>query len=224
MNASLISLYEKLAKESRQDFLQNNIIPDANWGKRIKGITLQIDLGEDVRDRIESIEKKLSALEPGNLLFLPRQYQHISFRQVVFWNDTYKDGYDATWQQIEKEFLEKFLALDKHFLSFLIIFNRIIPMTSAIIYCAYDEANEMNILREKIYSLLPFPKETTKKNTFIHTTIARFKHTLNNPARVYDYLKQQAAPIHMRPTAIILRREHIYPSIDNTKLARIDLV
>ncbi len=224
MNASLISLYEKLAAESTQDFLQNNIEPDANWGKHIKGITLQIDLSEDVQDRIEQYEKELNRLEPDSLLFLPGQYHHISFRQVVFWNDSYKDGHDITWQHLAKEFLEKFLRLDKRFTTFPISFDRIIPMTSAIIYCAYDDADQMNKLRNNFHSLLPFPTETTKKNTFIHTTIARFKHKLNNPARVFDYLQQQTAPIQMYPKEIILRREHIFPSIGTTELARIRLV
>lgn len=223
MNLDLDALYDKLEHDNQPRFINNEIEPDNHWGEHIRGITLQIDLSEDAQDAVCQYQNELDALEPNNLLFLPRQYQHISVNQVIFWGGMYKNGHDETWRQISDRFLDKFHSLNNVYSSFTITFYRLIATTGAIIYCAYDENDEMNRLRNQLYSVLPFPPETTKRNTFIHTTVARFKNKLQNPKRVLEYLRKNVRQVIMRPKAILLRRENIYPSINTTELERIEL-
>lgn len=204
-------------------FLTNDIEVDTMWGKPIKGITLQIDLSEEVRDAICKLQDKLCALEPKAFLLTPRPFQHISFNQVVYWGGSYKIGHDQTWASIEKDFLTKFLACNNMFPSFKISFMTIIPMTSAIIWAAVDDHDEMQTLRATLKEKLPFPIETTKENTFIHTTVARYKTKLRDPHRVLKLLEKHQTPFTMEVKKIILRKENLYPSLHTTDLARIRL-
>lgn len=223
MNQRLNSIYDGLTLKYRQKFLANDIEIDPMWDKPIKGVTLQIDLSEEVRDRISMLQNELKLLEPEALLLTPRPYQHISFNQVVFWGGQYKLGHDQAWAAIEDDFLAKFQNLDNKFPSFSISFIELIPMTSAIIWAATDDHDEMQSLRTTMKSALPFPEETDKENTFIHTTVARYRTSLRNPHRVAQILDKYQAPISMTVNEIILRKENIYPSLDSTDFARIKL-
>jgi len=212
-----------MATEHRDKFLANDIESDAMWGKPIKGVTLQIDLSEEVRGAVCNLQEKLSKLEPEALLLTPRPFQHISFNQVVYWGDTYNLGYDETWTAIKKDFLAKFQNLDNGLPSFTISFVKLIPMASAIIWCAVDEHDEMQKLRATFKERLPFPGETTRENTFIHTTVARYKTKLRDPHRVFQLLEKHQMPITMKVKKVILRKENQYPSLYTTELARIRL-
>ncbi len=223
MNHRLNDLYENFSLKNREKILNNDIVLDAMWGKPIKGVTLQIDLSEQMRSTVEHLQEKLSNFEPDALLLTPRPFQHISFNQVVYWGGQYKLGHDQTWTTIEQKFLTKFQKLDNKFTSFTISFLKLIPMTSAIIWSAVDAKDEMQSLREHLKSSLPFPKETTKKNTFIHTTVARYKEKLRDPHRIAKLLEEYQTPITMEVKEIILRKENLYPSLDTTELARIRL-
>lgn len=223
MNQRLIDIYDGFASKHRGKFLANNIESDEMWGKSIKGVTLQIDLSEEVRDAICKLQDKLCSLEPEALLLTPRPFQHISFNQVVFWDDTYTLGHDQAWTAIKKDFLNKFQALDNSLPAFLISFIKLIPMTSAIIWAAVDDHDEMQTLRATLKEKLPFPTETTKDNTFIHTTVARYQTKLRDPHRVFQLLKNYQTPISMEVNEIILRKENLYPSLNTTELARIRL-
>lgn len=193
------------------------------WGKPIKGVTLQIDLSDEIRNAVSDLQDKLSKLEPEALLFTPQPFQHISFNQVVYWGSNYMLGHDGAWASIEQDFLTKFHGLDTILSSFTISFVRLIPMTSAIVWCALDKYDEMQSLRTALKEKLPFPIETTKKNTFIHTTVARYKSNLRDPHRVFQLLENYQTPISMEVNEIILRKENQYPSLNTTELARIRL-
>lgn len=223
MNQRLQDIYEGLTFQHRQKFLDNDIEFDPMWGKPIKGITLQIDLSEKVRDAIGKLQDELAALEPESLLLTPRPIQHISFNQVIYWGGEYNLGHDQTWKGIEEDFLTRFQKLDNKFPSFTISFRKLIPMTSAVIWAAVDNHDEMQILRDTLKTELPFPNETTKENIFIHATVARYKEKLRDPQRVLQLLKKYQAPVDMEVKEIILRKEHIYPSLETTDLARIRL-
>ncbi|MEK7544117.1 MAG: hypothetical protein AAB557_04565 [Patescibacteria group bacterium] len=223
MNQRLQSIYDGFASQNRQKFLDNDIEFDAMWGKPIKGITLQIDLSEKMRSAVGHLQKTLSELEPKALLLTPRPFQHISFNQVVFWGGQYNLGHDQAWEVIEKNFLTAFQKLDNKFPSFTISFINLIPMTSAIIWSAVDQHDEMQRLRTRLKASLPFPKETTKENTFIHTTVTRYMSKLRDPQQVFKLLEEYQAPISMEIKEIILRKENIYPSLGTTELARIRL-
>lgn len=223
MNQRLINIYDGFASKHREKFLTNDIEFDAMWDKPIKGITLQIDLSEEIRKAVSSLQEELSKLEPEALLHTPQPFQHISFNQVVFWGDTYTLGHDGVWASIEQDFLTKFHGLDTIPSSFTISFVRLIPMTSAIVWCALDEYDEMQSLRTTLKKKLPFPTETTKENTFIHTTVARYKSKLRDPHRVFQLLEKHQTPLSMEVNEIILRKENQYPSLDTTELARIRL-
>lgn len=223
MNQRLMNTYDGFASNNRERFLANDIEVDTMWGKSIKGVTLQIDLSEEVRDAVVKLQEDLFKLEPHALLTTPRPFLHISFNQVVYWGSTYTLGHDEAWATIEKDFLAKFRACDDTFSSFQVSFTKIIPMTSAIIWAAVDDHDEMQTLRATLKEKLPFPTETTKKNTFIHTTVARYKTKLRDPHRVFQLLKNYQAPISMEVTEIILRKENLYPSLNTTDLARIRL-
>lgn len=223
MNQRLIDIYDSFASNHRERFLANDIEVDTMWDKSIKGVTLQIDLSEEVRNAICKLQDELCALEPEALLLTPRPFQHISFNQVVFWGDTYSLGHDRAWASIEQDFLTKFHGLDTILSSFTISFVRLIPMTSAIIWAAVDDHDEMQALRATLKEKLPFPIETTKLNTFIHTTVARYKTKLRDPHRVLKLLEKHQTPFTMEVKEIILRRENQYPSLHTTDLARIRL-
>lgn len=223
MNRRLIDVYDEFASKHREKFLANDIEFDDMWGKTIKGITLQIDLSEEVRGAICKLQDELCALDPEAFLPTPRPFQHISFNQVVYWGGQYKLGLDEAWTAIEKDFLTKFHECDNRFPSFTISFIKRIPLTSAIIWCAVDEHDEMQKLRANLKIKLPFPAETTKDNTFIHTTVARYKSKLRDPHRVFQLLENYQTSISMEVKEIILRKENQYPSLHTTDLARIRL-
>lgn len=221
MNQRLINLYEEFTSNHREKFLVNNIESDEMWGQPINGVTLQIDLSEEIQKAVSSLQKELSKLEPDSLLPTSRPFQHISFSQVVYWGGNYKLGHDKTWTAIEDDFLAKFQKLDNRFPSFPISFIKLIPMTSAIIWAAVDDHDEMQTLRATLKEKLPFPVETTKLNTFIHTTVARYKEKLRDPNRVLQLLEEYQIPVTMDIKKIILRKENLYPSLHTTDLARI---
>lgn len=223
MNQRLINIYDGFTLNHREKFLANDIEFDDMWGKPIKGVTLQIDLSEKVRDAIRNLQEELSKLEPEALLFTPRPFQHISFHQVVYWGSNYKLNHEQAWTTIEKDFLTKLRGMDKKFSSFPISFTRLLPMTSAVIWAAADDHDEMQKLRITLKEKLPFPTETTKENTFIHTTVARYQTKLRDPHRVFQLLENYQTPISMEVKEIILRKENTYPSLYSTKLARIRL-
>lgn len=223
MNQRLTGIYDMMVSHHHDKFLANDIEFDAMWGKPIKGITLQIDLSEEVRDAICKLQDKLCALEPEAFLLTPRPFQHISFNQAVYWGGSYALGHDQTWASIEKDFLAKFLACDNMFPSFKISFTTIIPMTSAIIWAAVDDRDEMQEVRAALKTKLPFPDETSRENTFIHTTVARYKTKLRDPHRVLQLLNVYKTPMSMTIREIILRKENQYPSLRARELARIQL-
>lgn len=223
MNNRLQAIYDFLEKDHTGKFLQNDLELDTMWGKSIKGVTLQIDLSEEIRNAVGNLQEDLSKLEPKALLHTPRPFQHISFNQVIFWGDTYTLGHDQAWTAIKKDFLNKFQALDNSLPSFSISFIKLIPITSAIIWAAVDEHDEMQKLRATLKEKLSFPIETTKDNTFIHTTVARYKTKLRDPHRVFQLLENYQTPIAMKVNEIILRKENLYPSLNTTELARIRL-
>jgi len=224
MNTRLDALYNRIESENRDTFLANKIVPDETWGKKISGGTLQIDLTDAVRDQVEIFQQELDVLEPGNLLLLPRPYQHISFNQVVFWGGNYKYGPQQTWDTCKDNFSVEFLKLDKAYSSFPIVFNRLIATSNALIYVAGDGTDELEKLRIAFAKILPFPDETQRFNHIIHTTVARFKNTLNNPRKVWEYVANKHVSCVMEVKSIVLREEHVYPSIDTTELARIQLL
>jgi len=223
MNQRLIDIYDGFSFKYRKKFLDNDIEVDAMWKKSIKGVTLQIDLSDEVRDAVCKLQDKLCALELDALLPTLRPFQHISFNQVVYWGGSYTLGHDQTWTATEKDFLAKFQHLDNMFPSFPISFVNLIPMTSAIIWCAVDEHDEMQKLRSTLKSALPFPPETTRENTFIHTTVARYRTKLRDPHQVLQLLEHSQTPISMKVKEIILRKENQYPTLQSTELARIRL-
>lgn len=223
MNQNLINIYDGLGLNHREKFLANEVEVDAMWGKTIKGVTLQIDLTDEVRDAVVKLQGDLFILEPNSLLPTPRPFQHISFNQVIYWGGTYKLGHEQTWASIEDNFLDKFRRLDNTFPSYTIYFIKLIPMTSAIIWAAVDEHDEMQTLRTTLKEKLPFPAETTRENTFIHTTIARYKQKLRDPHRVLHFLDTYQIPISMNVTEIILRKEDQYPTLRSVELTRIRL-
>lgn len=223
MNQRLIDIYDGFASKNREKFLADNIEVDDMWGKSIKGVTLQIDLSNEIRDSVCNLQDELSKLEPDALLPTPRPFQHVSFNQVVYWGGNYTLGHDEDWTAIENDFLNKFQALDNSLPAFSISFIKLIPMTSAIIWAAFDEYDEMQTLRATLKEKLPFPTETTKENTFIHTTVARYKEKLRDPNRVLQLLESYQIPVTMDIKEIILRKENQYPSLNTTELARIRL-
>lgn len=223
MNQRLANIYDEIALHHHENFLVNKLEFDAMWGKPIKGVTLQIDLSEEVRDAVVKLQEKLSQLEPDALYPTPRPFQHISFNQVIYWGGQYNLGRDQTWAAIENDFLAKFRTLDNKFPSFAISFLKLIPMTSAIIWSAVDAKDEMQSLRAHLKASLPFPKETTKENTFIHTTVARYRKKLRAPHQIAKLLQEYQTPVDMEVKEIILRKENKYPSLDTTELARIRL-
>ena len=108
MNTRLQNLYSSIEKSNKEKFLDNDIEIDQIWGNPIWGVTLQLDLGAEVKNQLVSYQKKLEELEPDNLLLLPKEYQHISFNQVVFWGGKYKLGTEKTWNAISTKFLSAF--------------------------------------------------------------------------------------------------------------------
>src|SRR3989344_2931473 len=113
MNTRLQKQYSGIEEQNKGKFLRNEIEIDSTWGKPIWGVTLQIDLGEEVKDKLTSYQHELDKLEPDNLLLLPREYQHISFNQVVFWGGEYRLGTEKTWDNVSKEFIRTFKKQDR---------------------------------------------------------------------------------------------------------------
>ena len=223
MNQRLIAQYSSIEAQNRDKFLQNQLDLDTTWGKSIWGMTLQIDLGEEVKDQIAKYQKDLEELESGNLLLLPRELQHISFNQVVFWGGEYKLGTEGTWNSISEVFLSAFKGLDNLYSPFTVTFSKLIATTGGIIWCATDENDELENLRNEFLAKLPFPPETTKLNHIIHTTIARYKNKLNHPRRVTEYISSHSESVPMKVDQIILKKELVFPTIKTEEIAKISL-
>lgn len=224
MNTRLQKQYSDIEDQNKEKFLRNDIEIDSTWGKPIYGITLQIDLGEKVRDLLCKYQEELEKLEPDNLLLLPRQYQHISFNQVVFWGGQYELGTERTWNKVAEEFIKAFKEQNRKHNSFRVNFSKLVATTGGIIWCGYDENDEMEHLREEFLELLPFPKETTKLNHIVHTTVARYKNKLVDPNRVLDFVNKNNDSVDMAVSKIILRNELMFPSIKTESLEKIELI
>lgn len=223
MNTRLDAIYTAIEKQNTEKFLHNQLKIDSMWGKTIYGATLQVDLHQSIQDKVCEYQKALDDIEPDNLLFLPRQYQHISVNQVVFWGGTYQLGTKETWEHIAENFTSSFKKINNTLPSFCVTFSKRIATTEGIIWCAYDEHDEMETLRNTLLQTLPFPKETSKFNHIIHTTVARYKHTLNNPQNIFNYLQNNNDIISMKIDKIILRKEKIFPSFQTEEIAKIQL-
>lgn len=223
MNARLEQQYANIELQNRERFLQNDVEIDTMWGKPTFGVTLQIDLSEEVRDQLCIYQELLDQREPGNLPLLPWQYQHLSFNQVVFWGGQYSRGTEQTWNDVADAFRDAFSKQSNVHDAFTIRFSKLIATTAGIIWCGYDDNDELEKLREQFFSELPFPAETTKKNHIIHTTVARFKNKLNDPSRVLALIQQQHESVQMEVQRITLRKELIFPSIKTADLASVDL-
>jgi hypothetical protein len=224
MNTRLVNQYLAIEEQNKEKFLVNQVEIDATWGKEIWGVTLQIDLGEEVKNQLETYQRELDEMEPNNLLLLPREYQHISFNQVVFWGGEYKLGNEKTWEDSSKEFLKEFNSLYNSLSSFEVNFAKVVATTGGIIWCATDENDELEGMRNKFLQILPFPTETTKLNHIIHTTVARYKNKLNDPKKVFDCVSSKNEIVSMKIKSIILKKELIFPSIKTETIAKIDLV
>ena len=224
MNTRLQKQYFGIEEQNKEKILHNEVEIDSTWGKLIWGVTLQIDLGEKVRDSLCKYQEELEKLEPDNLLLLPRQYQHISFNQVVFWGGQYELGTEGTWNKVSEEFLKAFKEQNRKHNSFKVEFSKLVATTGGIIWCGYDENDEMENLREEFIKILPFPKETIRKNHIIHSTVARYKNSLDNPGKVLDYIDKNNRLAEMVVNNIILRNELVFPSIKTESLAEIELI
>lgn len=223
MNQRLTDAYKDLEQQNEADFLENKLNLATMWGKEIFGIFFAIDPAQNVKDIIATYQKSLDQLEPGNLLLPPKEAQHVSVNQIIFWNGKYMLGGKETWKRIQDEFLERFYELNQAFNTFEITFSKLIPTRNAIIWAAYDQADELQHLRTTIRKKLPFPKETENFNSIIHTTVARFKNNLKDPRRVMDYLKQQNDHVAMRVERLTLREALILPSLKTEDIAKISL-
>ena len=185
---------------------------------------MQIDLSDDVRDVLCEIQKELNELEPDNLFLLPRQYQHISFNQVVFWGGQYALGTKKAWDMTADNFLSAYNKLNNIYPSFEITFSKLIATAGGIIWTAADEEDAMESLRSKFQNNLPIPIETTKLNHIVHTTLALYKNKLNSPQKVFDYLEKHDKSASMKVKKIVLRKELVFPSIETEELASINLL
>jgi 2'-5' RNA ligase len=223
MNTRLQNQYTTIEEHNKAKFLRNEIEIDAMWGQPIWGVTLQIDLGEKVKDVLCQYQDELAELEPDNLLLLPRQYQHLSFNQVVFWGGDYELSRTETWESVSGEFLNAFKKQHMVHQSFKVTFSKLVATTGGIIWCSFDKNDELEKLREMFLERLPFPKETTKFNHIIHTTVARYKNKLSNPARVLDYLESKTEAVEMSVQGITLLNELMFPSIKTISLAEVSL-
>lgn len=224
MSQRLENEYNKIYNEGITRFLQNDLVLDINWGKSVFGVTLQINLPENVKGILCKHQKNLLELEPNRFLTIPREYQHISFNQVIHWNQTYKQEKGKVWETIAEEFVENFMNLDNKLPKFQISFRKLIATTSGIIWCAFDKNDEMQSLRKYLLEKLPFPSETVKFNQIIHTTVARYRSKLSNPQRVIDYLGSIEGVIPMNIDEITLKKELEFPSLKTEKIAGINLI
>ncbi len=224
MNTRLQNQYSLLEDQNKIKFLREDILLDTTWEKSIWGITLQIELGEKVKDVIGKYHQELNMLEPGNLLFPPRETQHISFNQIIYWGGSYKSGPESTWVRIADEFLIAFRAQNKKFHAFKLDFSKLLVTANGIILCGYDQTDEMERLREALDAVLPVPKETTKRNHIIHTTVARYKNRLNNPHKILEYVDNNTESAEMTVNKLLIKKELIYPSLQTETLAEIELV
>lgn len=90
MNTRLQKLYKKIAVENREKILRNDIEIDGNIGNQIQGVTLQIDLSDEVKQSVKTIQQELTTIELKSLYLTPLEFAHISFNQVVYWNGHYQ--------------------------------------------------------------------------------------------------------------------------------------
>jgi len=223
VNKRLRDIYLDTERKNKDEFLGNKLKLDETWEKPIWGVTLQIDLRDSIKDAVEDFQEELNNVEQGNLLLLPRKYQHISFNQVIFWSGEYKGGKEVVWNNIKDTFVNRFREMDNQLQSFEISFSKLIATTGGIIWCGYDKADELEQMRELFFKKLPFPKETTYLNHIIHTTVVRYKKLLDNPKKVYDYIQSQEGQVSMKVQRIVLRNELIFPSIKTADIAEIHL-
>lgn len=223
MNERLLKKYSQMEEQNRNKVLANQIQIDRTYGSAILGVTLQIDLSESARDALRGYQDELSALEPESLLIQPRESQHISLNQVVFWNGQYELGIEKTWEGISAEFQSELRKLDNSLPAFEVVFSKLIATAGGIIWCATDENDEMQSLRETLLKCLPFPKETNTFNNIIHTTVARYKGSLANSGQVLEYVGEKNETVPMMVQKINLRKELVFPSLTTENITDINL-
>jgi hypothetical protein len=224
MNNRLNNLYSLIEKENREKFLGNQIEIDKNWGKKIFGITLQIDLSQRLKQIIYTLQQQLISLEPENLFLPYSQTQHLSFNQVVHWGNCPPENNRTIWESIKDDFISRFCLMDSDFKPFEVFFNRIIPTIGGIIWCAEDTDDKLESLRNELLERLPFPKTHLVRNHIIHTTIVRYRNNLKDPIKMFEYLQTIRNSVPMCIDKIFLRKELVYPSISIKEIAHIDAV
>lgn len=224
MNSRLHVQYEQIEHDNLQRFLNNEVSPDTNWGTDVFGVTMQIDLDDVVKDALAKHVKNFKNIDEQSLLFPDRSAQHVSFNQVIQWNLNTKEKNHAVWDQIRSNFVEKFLSINHKIPSFDIRFEKIIATPNGIIWCAVDDNEEMEHARDLLLANLPKPVVIPKPIHIIHTTIARYKKTLNDPSAILAYIKKETASSGMKVRKILLREELVYPTLQTHEVASIELI
>lgn len=223
MNTRLQDLYKDIETSNSKPFLNNQLELDEMTGRKIWGMLLITCLQEQIKEVIEEYENHLDYLEPGNLNFPIPPSQHLTINQVVHGLQNKPEENRQIWQKIENDFLPGFRKLDNKYSKINIVFSKLIATTGGIIWCAYDQNDEVEELRNNLFEDLAFPKDTIKKIHIIHTTVARYKNRLNNPKRVFDYVSSRQEKVPMIIDNISLRNELIFPSMKVEDIAKIKL-
>lgn len=224
MNSRLYTQYEQIEHANLQNFLNNEVSTDTNWGKNVFGVTMQIDLDENVKDEFARHINNLKKIDEQSLLFPDRSAQHISCNQVIQWNLDTNEKNQAVWNHFQNNFVQKFLAFNQKISSFFIRFEKIIATTEGIIWCAFDDNDEMEYARKLLLDGLPKSDVIPKPIHIIHTTIARYKKTLHNPSTILEYIRKETASCEMKVRRILLREEIVYPTLHTNEIASIELV
>ncbi len=223
MNTRLRLKHQSIKLSNLESFRNNELLVDTMWNQPIWGMLLYGVLDEKVKTMLSKYQNDLQVFEPGNLNCPPPSSQHLTINQVVDCLQDYPQGNEKAWEEIKENFLEKFQRLNRHYPSINLTFSELIATTGGIIWCGYDENDEVETLRNNLFSELPFPKETIKKVHIIHTTVARYKRKLKNPQAVLDYIKIHNEKVEMKLNKITLRNETLYPSLQFSEIEQIEL-
>ncbi len=223
MKSRLINEYTEIEKKHKTKVLNNEITIDKAWETSVFGVSMQIDLSQEIKDRLQKHLDTLYSWEGENLWFPPKKAQHITCDPVINWVPIAENNAEKIWIELKDVFLKKFKALDYTFPAFTINFQKFIATTGGIIWCATDADDEMEKLRAHLSQSLRDVIHSNKNLHIIHTTIARYKNKLYDPARVLHYLENQTQSYSMKVNTLLLRIEKIYPSLAYDEVAQINL-
>lgn len=214
MNQDLAKEYERIAVADREAVLQNDLVFEKRWGNETFCYMFQVRPTSDVLAQLTTIQEDLKKLEPEALLMGDPSTLHISVKHIIAPNDLSREENEKIWDGLKDQVFE---AIEQtSFPTVDITYTKLIPTKGAIILVAEDEDDSMTKLREAVSAVIPMPSDTQVQyvTKIIHTTIARYQKSFENPQAIVEYCDTFNTSLPMHIDRLYFLHEKKFPTLE----------